>query len=143
MNIDICDFTQLQQCLTEEGIRGALAWLNERVEHRFTALCIKDAETLKNIYIFDRNDPTAKPFIDVPMDPQQSSLIFNDQPTDASGSAEFNAYCGMPLRRADGSIFGAICHFDYLPREIAAEELQVLSSASEVLSAALTNIAEL
>lgn len=150
------DSTKLEQCLEEDGVRAALEWLNKRVDYRFTALYIKDGDILKNIYVFDRQHPHAKPFTNSPVEEfygllvfaaEQSVVVVNAGRESESGKPEkgttINAYCGLPLRRADGSIFGTLCHFDYLPREVDAAELAVLTSASEIISATLNNISAL
>jgi hypothetical protein len=147
---------ELERCLADDGIWGALAYLNKRVTHRFTALHIKDVEVLKNVYVHDRDSPAAKPFMNVPVyetfcalvSATEQPLVINDATQDSRAieavqHAAIKAYCGLPLYRSDGSLFGTLCHYDYVPRDVDAAELEVLRSASHMLSATLNNIAAL
>lgn len=145
---------ELEHCLAEDGIRGALACLNKRVTYRFTALHIKDLDALKNVYVYDRNDPAAKPFMNLPVYETfcalviatEKPLVINNATRDwraleLAQTATVIAYCGLPLRRPDGSIFGTLCHYDYVPRDIDATELATLGAASLILNATLNKIA--
>lgn len=143
-----------EQRLTDEGIRGALAWLNHRVDYRFTALHLRREDSLQNVYVFDRTDPVEKPFLDAPVDEAYCAAVFstgqplvfnNDQdaPIHEQVSEPIKAYCGLPLHRPDGSIYGIVCHFDYQPHHIDTDELALMNTASQILSATLNRISEL
>jgi GAF domain-containing protein len=147
---------ELERCLVDDGLRGALAYLNRRVPHRFTALHIRDFDVLKNVYVYDRDDPAAKPFMNLPVYETFCALVLaNGQPlvinhaemdpeaTQPVHNAVARSYCGVPLHRPDGSIFGTLCHYDFDSGEIGTAELAILSTASQILSATLNNIAAL
>ncbi len=148
--------TELEYCLAEDGIRGALTCLNKRVTHRFTALHIKDLDALKKVYVFDRDDPEATPFMNLPVHETFCALVFaTGQPLVINNAAQearllqsaqtapIKSYCGLPLHRPDGSIFGTLCHYDFQPRDISPAELEVQQTASHLLSATLNNISSL
>ena len=147
---------ELETQLTEHGVRGALAWLNSRTQYRYTALYLVDGTVLKNIYVFDRNDPTDKPYTDTPINEAYCNLVMDTEQaiivTDAlhdartarhSYSAAIRSFCGFPLQRADGSACGALCHFDDQPLEIDASERAMLDIAGKVLGRALEQISKI
>jgi GAF domain-containing protein len=142
--------------LAEHGVRGGLAWLNGRTQYRYTALYLVDGGVLKNVYVFDRSDPTDKPYLNTPINESYCNLVMEAEQavivTDAlhdprtAGhpySTVIRSFCGLPLQRADGSAFGALCHFDEQPREIAVSERAVLDAARGVLGRTLEQISKL
>jgi GAF domain-containing protein len=146
---------EFERQLGEHGVRGALAWLNSRTPYRYAALCLVDGGMLKNVYVFDRDDPADKPYTSSPANESYSTLVMHaEQPIvivdtlhDARATdylhTTIRSYCGFPLRRVDGTVCGALCLFDEQPREIALPEQIVLDAASKLLSKALNQIASL
>jgi len=38
------------------------------------------------------------------------------------------SYCGIPLVREDGTLFGTLCHFDFIPHKIGSGEIEFLEA---------------
>lgn len=151
---------ELKNQLTNHGVRGALAWLNNRTQYRFTSLCVVDNGELRTAYLFDRNRQNNMPCTrDAPGDSYSSLVMKTRQPVmiadalhdmrvmdnlgNRSSQHAIRAYCGFPLQREDGSVCGTICHFDDQPRAIKDPERGMLDAASKLLSQTLNQIAEL
>lgn len=150
------DLVEFEKQLADHGVRGALAWLNGRTLYRHTALYLVDGGVLKRVYVFDRNDPADKPYMSTPtnewycnlvMDAGQAIVITDSlhdvRTVNHPNPAIVRSYCGFPLRRMDGSVCGALCHFDAQPRELDMSERDMLGSASKLLSTALNQISKL
>lgn len=142
--------------LADHGVRGALAWLNSRTQYRYTALYLIDGAALTNVYVFDRNDPADKPFMNTPINESYCNLVMDagqavmvtDALHDARTmghpySAVIRSFYGIPLRRTDGSACGALCHFDDRSCEIAVSEQALFNIAGELLSNALAQISKI
>lgn len=139
--------------LTSVGMCGALGFLNARTRYRFTGIYRADPPVLRNVYLFDRENPslslggdvvpldntycgivaaTSTPFlaVDATMDPRLSAHPARDSVV---------SYAGVPVRSADGRIFGTLCHFDLRPRILPLDELAVLEASSRCISDWLTD----
>ena len=125
--------------LEEEGIRAALEFINSRSHHRFTSIYRFDGSTLRNLYLYDRANPDFGPFPDAPLvesycsvvNETAAAFVTHDSLRDARVDGHpkrgvVMSYCGIPLIRGDGTLFGTLCHFDFLPREIARSEVEFL-----------------
>lgn len=132
-----------REILAEESIDAALRFLNARATHRFTAVYRFDGSTLHNLYLYDRANPEFGLFPDARLEESYCSIV---RETTAAFVVEDSAhdarvgehpkrelilsYCGIPLRRADGALFGTLCHFDFAPHEIARGEIEFLEEVA-------------
>lgn len=137
---------QLKALLSGQDIRAALIFLNGLTEHRFTALYRFDHETLKNLYFFDRENPEQESTPDIPV--MASYCVFvrssrspfstpdalqDDRLGDHSKRQEVQSYCGVPLRDANGEMFGSICHFDFRPIPISAANVELMEAVAPLI----------
>lgn len=137
---------QLKAAFTNGGVRGAVAFLNSLTEHRFTSLYQFDGPTLKNITFFDRENPTVESCEDVPVEASycvfvrdlSARFMVDDAMRDGRvqnhpKKATVQSYCGVPLLDRDGKMFGSICHFDFEPRRISAQDVELLEYMARLL----------
>lgn len=135
--------------LEREGMHGALAFLNARTRHRFTGVYRFDPPMLRNVCLFDRENPTLRLGGDSPMRETYCSLVgevnapflTNDAAADARlaehpARASVIAYCGVPLRGEGGLCFGTLCHFDLRPRLAPLGELPLLERVAPIVARA-------
>ena len=134
--------------LNDRGLRVALGYLNERTRYRFTGLYRADPPLLRNIGLFDRENPdidgsgavttldetycsitssTAAPFTvhDAPNDERLVGHAARDSVV---------SYVGVPVRLLSGQSWGTLCHFDLRPRLLAGDELGALTTMAPVLA---------
>lgn len=127
-------------------ILATLRELNARTPHRFTGVFKFDAETLVNLYLFDRENSTALPwspfpatnsFCSIVRDTGEAFSVSNalQDPRVADHPARHKviSYCGVPLNHPDGTPFGSLCHFDYQPFVLADLDLAHLKAAAPQL----------
>jgi GAF domain-containing protein len=132
---------QLKGLIAGGDVRGALALLNAATGHRFTALYRFDRETLRNMYFYDREHPDTETTDAIPVLAsycvyvRESNAAFETTHAREDGRVAghpkremLQAYCGVPLLGEDGKSFGSLCHFDFDPRAISAENLALMEA---------------
>ena len=122
-------------------LRGALMYLNSLTRHRFSSLYRFDNEMLRNVVLFDRLNPEQPRCDDLPVlasycvfvRDEQATFRVDDSHIDArlgshSKRAQVRSYCGVPLLDECGSMFGSLCHFDFDPLPISAENVALMEA---------------
>lgn len=131
-------------------LRNALALLNRSTTHRFTAFYRFGGDTLHNLVLVDRDDPTNTGAGDIPILASYCVFIRDtgaafstmDSLEDerVAGHAkrnEIRSYCGVPVMDAMGRVYGSLCHFDYRPLPVEPGAVDLLEAVAEALE--LTN----
>ena len=126
--------------LANAGPVAALSFLNARTRFRFTGIYRADPPLLRNVRMFDRENPTINVSGDeLPLDDTYCALVWGeDRPfatrhslTDArvakhAARARVQSYGGVPIRDTGGRILGTLCHHDVRPRLLPRSEIGVL-----------------
>jgi GAF domain-containing protein len=136
--------------LRERGVRAALAWLNARVPHRFTGIYRFDPPILRNVRLFDRENPTLDIVSDAPLRETYCSIIgetghafavtdalHDERVRDHPARTSVLSYCGVPLRDDSGVAFGTLCHFDLVAGSAHPDEIRILEAVAPLLVGAL------
>ena len=135
--------------LSADGAHGALAFLNGRTRFRFTALYRIEGPVLRNIELFDRENPTLSLGGEICRVEESycafvatTSIAFTttDSRSDhrLGGHAKRDcvlSYAGVPIRYPDGRISGTLCHYDVRPRLVPDGEVPVLEAAAPAFAA--------
>lgn len=139
---------RLGAMLRRDGIHALLEALNRRTRFRFTGVFQVSPPHLRNIHLFDRENPwlnvsgditsldigycgitcgSGQPFHtrDARRDPRLRS-----HPARCS----MISYVGVPIRSGGGIAWGTLCHFDMRPRLIPVAEMPVLTATSALLT---------
>jgi GAF domain-containing protein len=137
---------RLRTLIEERDLRAALAYLNSLTSHRFSALYRFNDDTLHNVLLFDRTDPGASTFDDIPVLASYcvfvrdsgnawctSHAALDDRIGDHPKRFVVQSYSGVPLRDAFGNVFGTLCHFDFEPVQIADEHLELMEAVGPLL----------
>lgn len=133
--------------MREGGVRRVLGYLNTRTRYRFTGVYHVDPPLLRNMHLFDRENPALECSGAVSrLDETYCSIT-------ANGSAPFTTadstrdprltehaareavlcYVGVPIRLASGATWGTLCHFDLRPRLTPDGEIAVLEVAAPLI----------
>jgi hypothetical protein len=136
--------------LAASGLHAALEFLNARTRHRYTGVYRFDPPLLRSVCLFDRENPTVTLGGDVPMRETYCAIVGEraapfatpDAAADARlvrhpSRASTLAYCGVPVRGADGSCAGSLCHFDVRPRLVPDSEVPLMERAAEMIGQGL------
>lgn len=153
MNAD--PVSQLHYLLAAGNLRGALRHLNDMSPYRFTALYRFGENDLQNLLLIDRQHAAAPTLEPVPVDDSyctyvqrsRDAFIVEDAASDVRVEAHpkrpvVQAYCGIPLRDANGTLFGTICHFDFEPVPASDHVLALMREVATALDPAAAQAAE-
>ena len=130
------------------GAHAVLATLNARTRFRFTGLYRVEQPVLRNVALFDRENPMLRgagqcsaltdTYCNI-VAANALALAVADAATDgrlighpARGSVL--SYVGVPVRDRAGRVAGTLCHWDTRPRLAPAGELVVLERVAALLA---------
>ena len=130
--------------LATDGPVGALRFLNARTRFRFTGIYRAEPPLLRNVWLFDRENPTLNVSGEVcPLEETYCAIVAGrglpfrtaDARRDARLATHASrehviSYCGVPIRRDDGRVWGSLCHFDVRPRLLPRSEIEVLEAVA-------------
>lgn len=130
--------------LASDGPIEALRFLNARTRFRFTGIYRAEPPVLRNVYLFDRENPTLNVSGEVcPLEETYCAIVAGRglpfRTTDARRDARLTthaarerviSYCGVPIRGDDGRLWGSLCHFDVRPRLLPRSEIEVLETVA-------------
>jgi CheY-like chemotaxis protein len=129
---------------------GLVSFLNDRGEYRFTSLARFEDDSVVQMAHVDREQGNAVAAGDPPLVDAyclhtrnlRAPLVVEDARLDRSIPVALRregvvSYGGVPLSRTDGTIFGALCHYDIQPRTPGRGVLETLERVARLLRAEL------
>ena len=132
-------FSKFEKVLATQGVHEALRFLNSRTTHRFTGIYRFDGDTLRNVALLDAEHVATTRGDDAPLAATYCAIVgayerpfaTDDALVDNRLSAHpgrdmVRSYCGVLLRRPDGSAFGTLCHFDTVPCHVPTAEVALM-----------------
>jgi CheY-like chemotaxis protein len=141
-----------QAVLAARGLQESLGFLNRRAPYRFTGVYEFDGGTRRNLGLFDRLEPKRVLGEPAPLretfcsivETSRQPVVVADASTDPRtvelpAGAGVQSYCGVLLRRLDGTPFGSLCHFDLAAIPAAPAALEMLLLAAPHLSTAMAD----
>ena len=128
----------LRSVLSDRGVIGGLALLNDRTDYRYTGIYKFDGDVMRAAYVFDRFAEHRSWLRAVPLNRsfcryvlQQGEFLITSASRDPrlhghpyDGLVE--SYYGRLLTREDGVPYGTFIHFDMEPRDMSKQELAFL-----------------
>lgn len=141
---------QLEKELAQKGLAGALAVLNARVPHRFSAVYRLVGQALHNVATVDKHLHLHP--LDLKVVPLQDSFcqfvlrdglfLTRESGTDSRlrghpYSGIVGCYAGVPIRSRDGKMAGTLCHFDLESFDVDDDEYLLLDRAARLMPAFL------
>lgn len=136
----------LNRVLESEGIQSALAFLNARAPHRFTAVnLIQDKHMVCKLLHDKAGKLVPEAIAPVPMQHSFCQFVLRDGwfNTHDSGAdarlAEHKyqgvvlSYCGVPLTDSAGELWGTLCHMDMREQLLPEEEFELFQRAARLL----------
>lgn len=131
---------EVEAQLDQGDLHGALATLNRLSPFRFTGIYRVDPPTLRNVALYDRDNPSLKIGSDAPLlatycsitaggnEPFRSlDTMADPRLTEHEARETTLAYEGVPLTDEEGRAFGTLCNFDVTSRPDAEENTALLA----------------
>lgn len=142
--------SQLRFLLTAGKVRDALVLLNTLSTYRFTALYRFDAADLHNLVLVDRENSSAPLMETIPVGQSYCEFVLasreafvledsslDHRVVDHPKRPMVRSYCGVPLRDAQGIVFGTLCHFDFEATDVPQNALALMEEVASYLDPAL------
>jgi hypothetical protein len=136
----------LRADLDRSGLHAGLAFLNQRVAHRFTGVYRLRGGVLHNIGLFDKQGEVAsEALLAVPLTDSFCQFVLRDGLFAAGNTATdpmldghpyqgvVGSYVGLPLTRTGDDLQGTLCHFDFATQDVPDDELAFLRRAALLL----------
>jgi len=139
---------RFETILTQKGIQRALAFLNDRVSHRFTAVSRFDTPILRTLYMVDRGYPgVLLGGRNRPLSESYAAIVQRTGDTfiteDSLGDSRLGfhvarsttvSYVGIPIQLPSGEIWGVLHHHDRRPRGIWTSEVLLLQELAPTIA---------
>lgn len=146
-----------ESIMEEAGPIAVLRFLNARTRFRFSGIYRADPPLLRNLFMFDRENPTLNVSGEVSrLDETYCALVCGDERPFATESSAMDlrlvhhaarervrSYCGVPLRSGSGRVWGTLCHHDVRPRLLSRAEISVLECVAAALAPRLIALTSL
>lgn len=140
--------TLVRDMLSSSDLTEVLRFLNQRARFRFTGVYRTDPPLLRNVCLFDRENPSLLLGGDsTPLERTYCGIVSStrapfyveDAISDSRLSvhparASVVSYAGVPVRSAAGEVVGTLCHFDTRPRMLPVDEIKVLEGVARSIS---------
>jgi GAF domain-containing protein len=144
----IGDLNTFSQILRTQGLAGGLAFLNDGVPHRYTAVYRYAGLILKNVCLHDALGKRQPPFLSaLPLNKSVAQFIKPGTPfrtDDSSKDPRFEghpyegfllSYHGTALVAPRGHLWGILCHFDFAPMPLSDRAFELLESVAPIVAA--------
>jgi GAF domain-containing protein len=128
------------------GLVTGLQLLNEPVEHRYTGIYRLEQGVLKSVELVDKDGEIKPEFLsEVPLEDSFCQFVLRDGLFRTSDTGKepmlighkyqgvLLSYTGVPIVGEDGSLYGTLCHFDALRRELSEEDFEHLKEAARMI----------
>ena len=139
---------QVERALEIDGLGAAIELLNARTRFRYTGVYRAEPTVLRNIFLFDRENPTLNVSgATAALESTYCSITCAIQAPFSTGDAATDArlvahpardsvisYGGVPLRTSGGRAWGTLCHFDVRPRLLPPLELDMMCAVAPVIA---------
>jgi CheY-like chemotaxis protein len=142
---------EIPRLIEGRDMRTLLGLLNEPTPYRYTSILRFDGDRLESVWTLDRQDESADTFrLDVPVDASYCGLVRDaGAPFVVADALEdprvqthpkrstLRSYCGVPIYRPDGSMFGTLCHYDRDPHPVEEATVAAMKRIADLLSPVL------
>lgn len=136
--------------LAGSGLSPAIRYLNSLTPFRFTGVYRCEGLDIVNILLFDREgDPVPEGSRSRGADTyclwiqetlsvvRMSNSMSDPRARNHARREDVRSYCGGPIFDDAGSLFGTICHFDYVAHPISTAAMPALTAVAPLLAKAV------
>ena len=136
----------LKAVFQTHGLEGGLRHLNESVSHRYTGVYQLADSVFRNVGLFDKQGQMRPEFLaEVPLRDSFCQFVVRDGLFKTEHSGEDHrldghkyqgvllTYHGVPVLDDHGELYGTLCHFDALQRDITDQDFAFLQQAARLI----------
>ena len=137
-------------------MRTLLGLLNGGTPYRYTSILRFDGDRLESVWTLDRQEEGADTFpLDLPVEASYCGLVRDEGAPFVTADAlvdprvekhpkraVLRSYCGVPIYRPDGSMFGTLCHYDADPHPVEDGTIAAMQRIAALLGPVLPVAAE-
>ena len=133
--------------LETRGLAGGLAFLNDRVPHRYTAVYRYAGLILKNVCLHDAQGKRLPPFLSaLPLNKSLAQFVRPGSPFRTDDSTKdprltghaydgsLFSYHGTALVAPGGNCWGVLCHFDFTPVPLSDPDFEFLEAVAPMVA---------
>jgi GAF domain-containing protein len=144
---ELAELAPLKHMAEVDGVTAALAFLNARVPHRLTGVYVLREGHLHSAFVFDKQKlltpdqmavvPLLDSFCQFAMKDGHFLVENSSREPRLDGNPNQGvvvSYHAVPIRGNVQDLFGTLCHFDMVERQLPDFELEVLRTASSILA---------
>ncbi|MDM0109530.1 GAF domain-containing protein [Variovorax sp. J22R24] len=137
----------LSSILDARGPSDGLAFLNDGVPHRYSAIYRLSGLTLKNVLLHDKTGRLRPEYLAaIPFDSSFCQFVVRDGQFRTDNSAADTrlrgysypsialSYHSVPILNPEGEIWGTLSHFDSAALPLPEEEFELLKGAAPLLA---------
>lgn len=141
------EMIEIEAALRQGGVQASLQLLNSRVAHRYTAIYQIKGDSLHNLFLHDRLGELRPEFLAVvPFADSFCQFVLRDGVFLTDNSAHdirldghkyqgvMVSYHAIPLTGNNGELFGTMCHFDVVERQLPTDEFENFKRAARVIT---------
>ena len=138
---------KFQSELKRNGLASALGLLNQPVNHRYTGVYQLRDGNLCNVELYDKEGEVKPEFLmEVPLHDSFCQFVLRDGVFRTSDTGKDDrldghkyqgvllSYHGVPVLDNQGELFGTLCHFDALQRDLSDEDFELLQHAARLIA---------
>ena len=139
---------EVEELLRNSGIHAALAYLNGRTRYRFSGVYRVDPPMLRNVHLYDRENPRLNVSGDINTLRDTYCGIVGAtrscfETADASVDPRLTEHCwretilsyiGVPILLPSGSVYATLCHYDVRPRLPPTGERELLERIAPLIA---------
>jgi GAF domain-containing protein len=135
--------------LANSGLWTAMKWLNESVPYRFSAVFAFRGDSLHNVCLVDKENPSITNCSDQPISDSYCVYVhrtgerfsvehamLDRRVEDHPKRQTFQCYYGIPLFDLDGKVVGTVCHFDRDPVHVTEDCASALDDVGSMIAQA-------
>ena len=127
------------------GLHDGLRFLNARTPHRYTGIYRYDGDMLRNVYLYDQFEPSARKGDDVKLtdaycaivgerrSPVEFADINEEESIDVKPGSAVVSYCGALITDDHGEPFGTLCHYDTKPSQARLSDAPILAAIAPLI----------
>ena len=140
-------FARFESIFERSGLRDSLAHLLALTDYRFIGIFRFEGGQANAAVHYDRENPAQLSTQEVPETAtyccyvrdsrgafMTANALLDERLNDHPARNAVPAYCGVPVMEPDGTLLGTLCHYDFVPRDPAQVDLELMVQVASAIA---------